>query len=77
MNYLINMPKPLSKEFLISRGSCCGSGCKNCPYFPKWTKGSTKLFEVPDTVNCSPSCSIKTMQEGLCMCCLEFIENKK
>lgn len=24
--------KPLPKEFLLSRGSCCKNGCKNCPY---------------------------------------------
>jgi hypothetical protein len=23
---------PLSREFLIKRGYCCKSGCKNCPY---------------------------------------------
>lgn len=22
----------LSKEFLLSRGTCCKLGCKNCPY---------------------------------------------
>jgi hypothetical protein len=22
----------LSREFLLSRGTCCGFGCKNCPY---------------------------------------------
>ncbi|HEY5093487.1 MAG TPA: DUF5522 domain-containing protein [Candidatus Eremiobacteraceae bacterium] len=22
----------LTREFLAARGSCCGSGCKNCPY---------------------------------------------
>jgi hypothetical protein len=22
----------LSRAFLEARGSCCGSGCKNCPY---------------------------------------------
>ena len=27
MNY-----KPLSREFLLSRGYCCNSGCVNCPY---------------------------------------------
>jgi hypothetical protein len=26
------MPKPLSKEFLFSRGRCCYNGCINCPY---------------------------------------------
>lgn len=24
--------KPLSREFLLSRGRCCNNGCKNCPY---------------------------------------------
>lgn len=36
-----------SKEFLLRRGSCCGSGCRNCPYpgkirvvsmVPSWTE---------------------------------------
>ncbi len=34
------VPASLSKEFLASRGSCCGSKCLNCPYTPKWVKGS-------------------------------------
>lgn len=25
--------QPLSRGFLLSRGKCCESGCKNCPYF--------------------------------------------
>jgi hypothetical protein len=24
--------KPLSREYLIARGKCCGNGCLNCPY---------------------------------------------
>tara|TARA_Y100001973_G_scaffold68215_1_gene99562 strand:- start:128 stop:319 length:192 start_codon:yes stop_codon:yes gene_type:complete len=24
--------EPLSREFLLKRGYCCGNGCKNCPY---------------------------------------------
>ena len=36
---------PLSKEFLIKRGTCCGSGCRNCPYEPQHTKGSKKLMD--------------------------------
>lgn len=32
--------KPLSKQFLISRGQCCGNGCKKCPYIPKNTCGN-------------------------------------
>ena len=34
---------PLSKEFLLSRGSCCGNGCYNCPYIPRATRSSTKI----------------------------------
>lgn len=37
--------KPLTKEFLIERGYCCGHKCMNCPYVPKHTKGSTKEFK--------------------------------
>lgn len=29
------MGKPLSKAFLLKRGSCCDNGCMNCPYTPK------------------------------------------
>ena len=32
------MSKPLSKEFLLNRGYCCGNGCLNCPYIPKHQK---------------------------------------
>src|SRR5260221_14182846 len=27
--------QPLSRKFLLSRGYCCGSGCRNCPYVDK------------------------------------------
>ncbi|MCP4889018.1 MAG: hypothetical protein GY904_20705 [Planctomycetaceae bacterium] len=27
-----NVFQPLSREFLLARGSCCDSGCANCPY---------------------------------------------
>lgn len=30
--------KPLSREFLLNRGFCCGNGCLNCPYMKKKTK---------------------------------------
>jgi hypothetical protein len=39
------MSKPLTKEFLISKGKCCGKQCQNCPYIPKYTKGSTQIEE--------------------------------
>lgn len=37
------MAKPLTTEFLISRGKCCGKYCTNCPYWPRYEKGSTKV----------------------------------
>ena len=36
--------KPLSKEFLISRGECCGNRCINCPYTKPHRKGN-KQYE--------------------------------
>ncbi len=30
--------KPLSREFLLKRGYCCGNKCLNCPYTPKHTR---------------------------------------
>jgi len=34
---------PLTREQLISQKSCCGSGCMNCPYEPRYVKGTTKI----------------------------------
>ena len=31
--------------FHIQRGSCCGNGCKHCPYNPKYQKGRVVLAE--------------------------------
>jgi hypothetical protein len=28
-----------TREFHLKRGQCCGSGCRHCPYEPRWTKG--------------------------------------
>jgi hypothetical protein len=36
----------LTREFLLSRGYCCGLGCANCPYIPKYTKGSIETKET-------------------------------
>lgn len=32
-----------TREFLIKRGQCCGSGCRHCPYEPQWTKGAMTI----------------------------------
>ncbi len=34
---------PLSRDFLINVGVCCGCKCKNCPYTPKWKCGSKEI----------------------------------
>ncbi|MFN7928816.1 MAG: DUF5522 domain-containing protein [Blastocatellia bacterium] len=28
-------------DYHLRRGACCGSGCRHCPYEPRWTKGNT------------------------------------
>ncbi len=35
----------LTAHYLSQRGKCCGSGCKECPYIPKWEKGNKNLAE--------------------------------
>jgi hypothetical protein len=27
----------------LKRGSCCGSGCRHCPYEPKHVEGNTQV----------------------------------
>lgn len=34
--------------FHVKRGSCCGNGCRHCPYDPKYTKGNTHLYDTKD-----------------------------
>jgi hypothetical protein len=29
--------------FHLKRGACCGSGCRHCPYEPKYVQGNTKV----------------------------------
>ncbi len=36
---------PLSREFLLQQGSCCGSKCSNCPYEPSHRRGAIKIKE--------------------------------
>lgn len=38
--------RAMTKEELISAGSCCGQGCYNCPYEPKHQAGATALRET-------------------------------
>ena len=34
----------MTESYHIKRGSCCGNGCKNCPYIPIHIKGNTTIF---------------------------------
>ena len=31
-----------TRSYHLRRGSCCGSGCRHCPYVPRWTRGATR-----------------------------------
>jgi hypothetical protein len=41
-----NMPA-LSREFLLSRGSCCWNGCKNCPYTEEKVEEPIFIARIP------------------------------
>lgn len=41
--YLENGKVVFTPFYYIERGKCCGNKCRHCPYFPKWTKGTTEL----------------------------------
>lgn len=30
-----------TRSFHLRRGICCGSGCRHCPFTPRWTSGAT------------------------------------
>ena len=31
-----------TEQYHLNRGYCCGSKCRNCPYFPKYQNGNSK-----------------------------------
>ena len=33
----------MTEEYLKKRGTCCGSGCRHCPFWPMYTKGNKDL----------------------------------
>ena len=35
----------LTALYLSQKGVCCGNGCRECPYDPKFTKGNKTLAE--------------------------------
>jgi len=34
----------MSREYLSSRGTCCGNMCRECPYYPRHTAGTTQKY---------------------------------
>jgi hypothetical protein len=32
-----------TRIYHLKRGYCCGSGCRHCPYDPRWTSGGTTI----------------------------------
>jgi hypothetical protein len=32
-----------TRAYHLKRGYCCGTGCRHCPYDPRWTKDTTTL----------------------------------
>ena len=38
--------KPLSVSDLMDDDGCCGINCLNCPYYPRWQKGTKRLFQA-------------------------------
>ena len=42
--YIENGIYVFTKEFHLRRGSCCGNGCRHCPFFPAHKKGNTTIF---------------------------------
>lgn len=41
----------LSREYLINRGTCCGLGCRMCPYIPPHQEGNTNMYKENIYVN--------------------------
>ena len=49
--YLENGRVVFTPKYHLQRGYCCGSGCRHCPYEPKYIKGNTKLEDVWEKIN--------------------------
>lgn len=41
--YLENGQIIMTESYLVRKKSCCGSGCRHCPFERPHTKGSTEL----------------------------------
>ncbi|MFN0087115.1 MAG: DUF5522 domain-containing protein [Blastocatellia bacterium] len=36
-----------TRAWFLKRGSCCGSGCRHCPYLPRGVFGTTTVAPEP------------------------------
>lgn len=41
--YLENGLLVYTAAYHLRRGSCCGSGCRHCPYEPRHVEGNTRV----------------------------------
>jgi hypothetical protein len=41
--YLENGRVVFTPKYHLQRGDCCGSGCRHCPYEPKYIKGNKNI----------------------------------
>ena len=44
--YYENGYRVFTEEYHARRGSCCGNGCRHCPYTPKHKTNNTKLNNI-------------------------------
>ena len=44
--YDTNGYRVMTEEYHRRRGTCCGNGCRHCPYTPKHQKGNTILKDI-------------------------------
>ena len=42
--YIENGKYVFTEHYHLKRGSCCGNGCKHCPYTPVHKKRNTTIF---------------------------------
>lgn len=41
--YIENGLVVYTEAYHLKRGSCCGSGCRHCPYEPRYVEGNTQI----------------------------------
>jgi hypothetical protein len=44
--YYENGYRVMTESYHTRRGSCCGNGCRHCPYDPKHEMGNTTLKDI-------------------------------